>query len=173
MKVLLAVALALASVACDSKRSGEEPFGLKRAQFGVFYGPEIQELGEIPLESDSPGKGMVIRLTFRAPPDPPRQVRWELERPRKPQPFKASDAGVKALPSAPPDGDQGLALDRIVQFGEVSTRPGETTLDIPLAFRPGDPLGDWSVRVTLDGQPVLNRPFRVVRPKPKKKGENY
>jgi hypothetical protein len=157
--------------ACDQKPSADEPFGLKRAQFGVFYGPEIQELGEIPLEPDAPGKGMVIRLTFRAPPDPPRQVRWELERPRKPQPQKTSDAGVKAPLSPPPDA--GLALDRIVQFGEVSTRPGETTLDIPLAFRPGDPLGDWSVRVTLDGQTVLNRPFRVVKPKPKKTGENY
>jgi hypothetical protein len=172
VRAVIAAALVLFSAACERKPSTDEPFGLKRAQFGVFYGPEIQELGEIPLESDAPGKGMVIRLSFRAPPDPPRQVRWELERPRKPQPFNPGDAGVKAPPS-PLDAGASLALDRIVQFGEVSTRPGETTLDIPLAFRPGDPLGDWSVRVTLDGNPVLNRPFRVVKPKPKKTSENY
>jgi hypothetical protein len=167
------MALVLFGSACDRNQSGEQPFELKRAQFGVFYGPEIQELSEIPLEPDAPGKGMVIRLTFRAPPDPPRKVRWELERPRKPQPSKPSDAGVKPLPSAAADASPGLALDRIVQFGEVSTRAGETTLDIPLAFRPGDPLGDWSVRVALDEQPILNRPFRVVKAKTKKAADNY
>lgn len=169
----LVLGLLVFACGCDTKPSTDEPLGLKRAQFGVFYGPEIQELGEIPLETDAPGKGMVIRLTFRAPPDPPRKVRWELERPRKPQPSPASDAGAKALPSPERDAGAGLALDRIVQFGEVSTRAGETTLDIPLAFRPGDPLGDWSIRVTLDDQPILNRPFRVVKPKPKKATESF
>jgi hypothetical protein len=166
------VSLLVLACACDTKPRSDEASGLKRVEFGVFYGPEIQELGEIPLEPDSPGRAMVIRITFRAPPEPPRKVRWELERPRKPLLSSASDAGAKALPS-PADAGAGLALDRIVQFGEVSTRPGETTLDIPLAFRPGDPLGDWSVRVTLDDQPILNRPFKVVKPKPKKASDTF
>jgi hypothetical protein len=172
VKRLLFAGLILSLSACE-KHPTEEPFGLKRAQFGVFYGPEIQELTEIPLETDAPGRGMVLRLTFRAPPDPPRKVRWELERPRKPQPLSQADAGTKSARSPAPDEDAGLALDRIVQFGEVSTRPGESILDVPLAFRPGDPLGDWSIRVTLDDQVVLNRPFRVVRPKPKKRDDPY
>lgn len=169
MKGFGVLALCALLLGCNQRPS--EPFELQRVQFGVFYGPEIQELTEIPLEPGTTGKGMVIRLTFRSPPHPPRTVRWELERPRRPQPSTPPDAGVS--PPARGDAGAGLPLDRLVQYGEVTTRPGETVLDIPLKFRPGDPLGDWAVRVTLDGQPILNRPFRVVRPKQKVVTDNY
>lgn len=168
-----ALSLALFSTSCEARQS-EPSSHLSRVQFGVFYGPEIQELTEIPLEPDAPGQGMGIRLSFLTPPDPPLKVRWELERPRRPQPASKSDAGVPppALDAGTSPRDE-LALDRLVQFGETTTRPGASSLDIPLAFRPGDPLGDWSVRVFVEGQSVLSRPFRVVRPKAKKPRESY
>jgi hypothetical protein len=62
--------------------------------------------------------------------------------------------------------------ESLVEFGDVATRPGEDTLDIPLLLRPGDPLGDWSVKVTVEGEQVLNRPFRVVKPSQRKAADN-
>ena len=173
--VLSRVALAAALLLGACKPKTEAPPELKRVQFGVFFGPEIQELREIPLEQDAAGKGLGIRLLFATPPDPPRKVRWELERPRKPKLAPKGNAGAKASKAPVPDAatDAGLSLDRIVQYGDATTRAGETVLDIPLALRPGDPLGDWNVRVWLDEQQVLNRPFQVVRPKPKKSGTSY
>ena len=49
-----------------------------------------------------------------------------------------------------------------MDYGEARTRPGEPVLDVPLAFRAGDRLGAWRIRVALDGKSVLDRAFKVV-----------
>jgi hypothetical protein len=41
-------------------------------------------------------------------------------------------------------------------------KEGQSMLDVPLAFRPTDPLGAWHAKVTADGQLVIDRDFSVV-----------
>jgi hypothetical protein len=166
MRWRLVLALALSS-GCE--RVDPQPHDLQRAQFGVFFGGEVQELQKIPLEPDRARQTIGIRLVFKTAPEPPLKVRWELARPRRSsQEPKTRDAGA-------PDADAPIApkpSESLVEFGDALTRPGETVLDIPLALRPGDPLGDWSVKAEIQGQQVLNRPFRVVKPTPRKPSDD-
>jgi hypothetical protein len=150
-------------LACD--RAEPKPYTLQRAQFGVFFGGEVQELTRVPLETDRARQTIGIRLVFRAPSPTPLKVHWELARPRGTR-SKSKDDDQDAGPVAPKPSES------LVEFGDVATRPGEDTLDIPLLLRPGDPLGDWSVKVTVEGEQVLNRPFRVVKPSQRKAADN-
>jgi hypothetical protein len=158
------LSLALAVLACE--RVEPQPHDLARAQFGVFFGGEVQELVNVPLEPDRARQTIGIRLTFRTAPNPPLKVSWELARPRRAlaDPQKKRDGG--APDAEPPIAPK--ASESRVEFGYAMTRAGETVLDIPLELRPGDPLGDWSVKAEIQGQQVLNRPFRVVKPAPRK-----
>ncbi len=160
----LCAALVLGA-ACEQQQ--KVPFGLKRAQFGVLFGGDVQELAQIPLETDRTRQAIGIRLIFDNPPEPPLPVHWELERPRKSVAAVAKSTAGKSGAS-----DGGSRAEGVVEFGDVMTRKGEAVLDVPLAFRVGDPLGDWSVRVQIEGQQVLNRPFRVVQNKSSKPSGN-
>jgi len=161
--LLLSLGLALG---CE--RIDPQPHDLQRAQFGVFFGGEVQELVNIPREPDRARQTIGIRLTFRTPPNPPLRVRWELSKPRKSVPEKrAAGSGDAAAPVAP------KPTESLVEFGEAMTRSGERVLDIPLELRPGDPLGDWSVKAEIQGQQVLNRPFRLVKPQPRKPRDDH
>lgn len=150
------------------ERVDPQPHDLQRAQFGVFFGGEVQELQQIALEPDQARQTIGIRLVFRTPPDPPLKVRWELARPRKSAAPPKTDAG--AADAAPPTAPK--PKDSLVEFGDATTRVGQTVLDIPLVLRPSDPLGDWSVRAEIEGQEILNRPFRVVKPTPRKRNDD-
>jgi hypothetical protein len=137
-----------------------------------MFGGEVQELTQVPLELDQARQSIGIRLTFQSAPEQPLKVHWELERPRK----ALSPPRSQKLKSEPDAAalDAGKSAEGVVEFDDVLTRPGQAVLDIPLAFRPGDPLGEWSVRVEIQGQQVLNRPFRVVPSKPaRKSGSEY
>jgi hypothetical protein len=48
-----------------------------------------------------------------------------------------------------------------VQLGEASARVGQPSFDQPLAFQPGDVLGSWKIKVSADGEPVIDRSFLV------------
>jgi hypothetical protein len=111
-----------------------------RARFGVFFGGDVQEREELPLIFDRSRQTHGIRLDFAEAPSTPLRVAWEIEK-----------------PGASQDGGGGL-----VDYGEVKTREGARTLDIPLSFRAGDKPGAWRVRVKLDEKLVLERGFRVV-----------
>lgn len=131
-------ALALATAGC-SKQAEPKP---ARASFGVFFGGQLQEREEIPLILDRARQSIGVRVEFREPPERAEDVSWELEK-----------------PGSGKDGGPG-----IVDYGAARTRPGEPVLDIPLAFRPGDRLGNWRVRVSFRRQSLLDRGFRVVAP---------
>jgi hypothetical protein len=120
--------------------SRPEPAPGVRARFGVFFGGDVQEREELPLIFDRSRQSHGIRLDFAEAPSTPLRVAWEIEK-----------------PGASQDGGGGL-----VDYGEVKTREGARTLDIPLSFRAGDKLGAWRVRVRLDEKLVLERSFRVV-----------
>jgi len=157
--------LLLLPLALACERVDPQPHDLQRAQFGVFFGGEVQELTQIPLEPDHARQAIGIRLTFKTAPNPPLKVHWELAKPRK------SSSQQKKAAAGTADAEAPIApkpSESLVEFGDVMTRPGDVVLDIPLDLRPGDPLGDWAVKADIQGQTVLNRPFRVVKPTPRK-----
>ena len=87
------------------------------AHFGVLFGGQIQEREEIPLILDRSRLALVVRVEWAEPPATAERVHWEL-----------------AQPASPKDADAGS----IVAYGDARARPGEPTLDVPLAFKPGD-----------------------------------
>jgi hypothetical protein len=127
-----------AALGCE-KRPEPKPV---TARFGVFFGGQVQEREELPLILDRARQSIGIRLEFAEAPAAAEEVSWELEKP---------GTGKDAGPG-------------LVDYGTAKTRPGETTLDIPLSFRAGDRVGNWRVRVTLGKQELLDRGFRVIAP---------
>lgn len=116
---------------------------VKEAELGVFFGGQVQELKEIAKELDPARQQHGIRLSFREPLPRDVKVVWELSLP------------------VPEKGGPRAAI-----VGEVTARAGQDALDVPLAFRPTDPLGAWHAKVTVDGATVIDRDFSVVAPAP-------
>ncbi|HYP91450.1 MAG TPA: hypothetical protein VEQ59_24955 [Polyangiaceae bacterium] len=139
LAALLAASLALGVGAC--RRPPESV--VAEAEFGVFFGGQVQELKEIAKELDPARQRHGIRLRFRAPLAREVRVVWELSLP------------------VPEKGGPRSAI-----VGEASARVGETRLDVPLAFRPSDPLGGWHAKVSADREVVIDRDFTVVAAPP-------
>lgn len=133
------VALALVALGCQ-RGSAELD-----AEFGVFFGGQVQELQEIPKELDPGRQQHGFRLTFRSAPARDVVAAWELSLP-------ATDKGGP----------------RAALVGRATAKAGQRVLDIPLAFRPTDPLGSWHAKLTADGQIVVDRDFQVVAATPQK-----
>jgi hypothetical protein len=119
------------------------PGVVKEAEFGVFFGGQVQELKEIAKELDPGRQQHGFRLTFRAPLSRDVPVAWELSLP-------ATDKGGP----------------RAALVGQASAKVGQRLLEVPLAFRPTDPLGSWHAKVSADGLVVIDRDFTVVAPPP-------
>lgn len=138
-RIWLLLLLALSLLACQRvpKRA------VREAEFGVFFGGQVQELKEIEKQLDPARQRVGFRLTFEAPLARVTSVAWEL-----------------SLPVAEKGGP------RAALVGEVSAKLGQTSLDVPLAFRPSDPLGSWHAKVTVDGVAVIDRDFTLVAPPP-------
>ena len=114
---------------------------VKAAKFGVFFGGQVQELKELPKQLDPARQRHGFRLTFAAPLTHDVPVAWEVSLP-------ATDK------SAP----------RPALVGEATAKLGQSVFDVPLAFRPSDPLGAWHAKVTADNIVVIDRDFTVVAP---------
>jgi hypothetical protein len=131
--------------ACTAPESAAAPN--VRAEFGIFYGGQVQERDEIPHSLDAARQRQGFRLTHTPPPSQPLEVRWELGKPG--QGRRVSDShGRRARP-------------RPVQLGRAHFRPGEAVFEQALPFAPGDPLGLWNLRVLVGDRAVLERPFVV------------
>lgn len=120
------------------------------AEFGIFYGGQVQERDEIPLSLDATRQRQGFRLTHSPPPAQALEVRWELGKPG--QGRRVSDSqGRRARP-------------RPVQLGRAHFRAGEPVFEQALPFAPDDPLGLWNIRVLVGDRVVLERPFVVYDP---------
>ncbi len=139
MKRLVAVLL-LAS-ACQRS----EPGPVQQAEFGVFFGGQVQELKQIAKELDPGRQQHGFRLTFRGPLASDLSVSWELSLP-------ATDKGGP----------------RAAMVGHATANAGQSVLDVPIAFRPSDPLGSWHAKLTAAGRVVVDRDFQVVAALPQK-----
>ena len=133
MKRLFALLLLLA--ACDRTPKSV----VREAEFGVFFGGQVQELKELPKQLDAARQRHGFRLTFDGALAHDVKVSWEISLP----------ATEKNVP-------------RAALVGEATAKAGQSVLDVPLTFRPSDPLGDWHARVSVDGRAVIDRDFSVV-----------
>jgi hypothetical protein len=143
--VLLALPGALTLGACEARSAAATVSAT--AEFGVFYGGQVQERDEIPLELDPVRQKVGFRLTLSPPPRDALEVSWVLGGP---------GAGRRVS-----DGRGRKARARKVQTGRAHFRPGEAVFEQPTPFAPGDPPGLWNIRVQLGEQVVLDRPFLV------------
>jgi hypothetical protein len=131
----------LLCVVCKPEQPGATL--VERARFGVFFGGQVQDRNELVLELDQSKQSMGIRVDFKRPLERELTLGWELSLPQ---------TGKSAVRDAG---------DRVVQYGEARARVGQTRLDVPLAFRPGDPAGVWHVRVTVERAVVIDRDVTV------------
>lgn len=130
--------------ACARQRAAADgPY----AEFGIFYGGQVQERDQIPLELDQTRQTQGFRLQLEPPPAAPVEVRWELGMPGQGRPQRDSRGR--------------LARPRKVVLGRAVWRPGEAVFEQALPFSPGDPLGLWSIRVLLGERTVIDRAFWV------------
>lgn len=141
---LCALALALSSSCTPSADAAGA--GIV-AEFGVFYGGQVQERDEIPFSLDVSRQRQGFRLTHTPPPAEPLEVRWELGKPGR---------GRRV-----PDSQGRRARPRAVQLGRAHFRPGEPVFEQALPFTADDPLGLWNLRVLVGERVVLERPFVV------------
>lgn len=134
--------------ACTAPSSAAVPS--VRAEFGIFYGGQVQERDEIPLSLDAARQRQGFRLTHTPPPEQALEVRWELGKPGQ---------GRRV-----PDSQGRRARPRPVQLGRAHFRAGEPVFEQALPFAPNDPPGLWNLRVLVGDRVVLERPFVVYDP---------
>lgn len=139
------VCAALALAACRA----EKPQALvASAQFGIFFGGQVQQREQIPFQLDRSKQTQGFRIDFSQPLARDVKVDWEIDRP------------------APAHGKPGKrdAPGRIVELGAATARVGQTRFDQPIAFRPGDALGSWKLLVKVEGQIAIERGVVIYDP---------
>ncbi len=144
--LLLTTALACTSIAgCDSEAREEHA---QEATFGVFFGGQLQRRHEVPFDLDATRQRLGFRLALKAPVGTNASLRWELSKPGARGRTKTAD----------PRG-------RRTELGRTKLAPGTIHFDQPLALLPGDAVGLWNLRVTLEDGPderaLLDQPFWV------------
>jgi hypothetical protein len=141
----LMLAVALAASGCDESKPRR---GLvQRAEFGVFFGGQVQEREELPYSLDRAKQRTGLRIEFFEPLSEPVDVSWELDMP-------GTTRGVS-------DARGRRGMGRVVKTGVARAPSGEKRIEIELPLSPGDPLGTWNVRAVVAGEVVVDRPFLV------------
>ncbi len=150
---LLIAALLGVTLACERPPPKDDfPGPVRSAEFGIFYGGQVQEREHIPLVVDQTKQSHGIRIDFDHPTTEELTVSWELDMP-------GTTRGVRD--------ERGIrGKGRLIQHGQAQVPKGRARFDHILAFRPGDPVGVWNVRVRVADQIVIDRAFEVQRPSP-------
>lgn len=128
-------------LACDTPSPGV----VQSAEFGIFYGGQIQERDEIPFQPDASRQQQGFRVGFKQPLGSPVVVKWELSRPARKR---------RGQTVSRPEG-------RVTELGEATVPAGERQFEQRFPFVPGQPLGLWNIRVTLGSRVLIDRPFTV------------
>jgi hypothetical protein len=128
------------------------------AEFGVYFGGQIQERRDIPFELNGTKQTHGFRVLFADAPAETHEITWQLSPPRFIKPKvsknKRSEVAPSAAPSTPPPPASDLN-------GSALLQPGQRELSRTWTFKPGDPLGVWNVRITVDRRVLVDRPFLV------------
>jgi hypothetical protein len=129
--------------ACQRRASDEL---VKRAEFGVFFGGQVQTLDQIPFELDRARQTLGFRLEFSRALSVSIPIAWELDVPSR---TNAAGAGKTAR------------LGRALRRGSAQAPVGRTEFEQVLFFDPSDRLGTWNIRVRAGQSWVIDRPFLV------------
>lgn len=134
------------SSACMTTSAEDSP--VESAEFGVFFGGQVQERDEIPYVLDRTKQTLGFKIVLKQASPRPVLVRWEVSKP-----------GVKPEPGAPSD-----PLTRRTQLFESTLAAEQATFTQHIQMEPGDGLGLWNLRVVLDERVAIDRPFMVYDP---------
>lgn len=138
---LLVCVVALVACRADIPAAVNRP----EAEFGIFFGAQIQQRQDIPLEPDESRQQQGFRIRFAKPTLRPLTVSWEVDYPTARTgtrgPGNAGRAQRKESTQLP------TGVDRFEQKLTLSIK------DIP---------GTWNIRVLVENEVVLDRPFRLV-----------
>ena len=146
-RALLCALLLALTLDTGCKQPASESSLVSQARFGVFYGGQIQEREEIPFELDRTKQMHGFYLQFARPLPHELKVKYEINKP-------GSSSRVR-------DHKGRVGKGRLVQLGEAVVPAGRERFDQSLPFEPGDPLGTWNIRVTVQERIVIDRPFLV------------
>ena len=141
------VLVALACFLSGCERTEASKGLVRSAEFGVFFGGQIQERRDIPFEIDPSKQTHGFRIQFYEPLTRAVELNWELDMP-------GSSKRVRDLQGRPGRG-------RLVELGEAKIEAGQAKFDKVMQFRPGDPLGLWNIRVVMGDSVLIDRPFAV------------
>jgi len=143
--LLLLIGLALIRLEC--KEPARTSGLVAEAKFGIFYGGQVQQREQIPFQLDRAKQQHGIRIDFSGPPGQSVKVAWELDMP-------GSSKRVR-------DGEGRVGKGRLVKTEQATIPAGRRRFDRLLHFQPGDPLGTWNIRVLVEQEVVIDRPFLV------------
>ena len=118
-----------------------------KAAFGVLFGGQLQRASELALELDRAKQVQGFRLSGPRS-SHVREVTWELG---------TAELGRRRFT----DSHGYRSQRRKVRYGTLRWAGEEPSLEYTLPFQPGDPTGLWNIRLSVDGVPVLDRPFWV------------
>ncbi|MGC4066542.1 MAG: hypothetical protein QM784_18285 [Polyangiaceae bacterium] len=116
-----------------------------RAEFGVFFGSQIQQRSELLLQLDESRQRQGFRLEYPRAVSRPLAITWEIDYPMR-------RTGSHGPGNAP----------RGIRTGSATMPVGSDRFEQTVALLPTDSPGTWNLRVKADGVVVLDRPFRVV-----------
>lgn len=144
MKLALTSWLLALCLMASCEREVRSP--IATAEFGIFYGGQIQERRELPFQLDATKQQQGFRVVFSEPLEHDARVRWELSRP--------APTTARQHPVSRPEG-------RVTELGEATVTSGSRSFEQRFSFNAGDPLGLWNIRVTVDDHLAIDRPFNV------------
>jgi hypothetical protein len=116
-----------------------------QTEFGIFFGSQIQQRLEIPLELDATRQQQGFRVRFGKPTLHPMTISWELD-------YPTARSGPRGPGNAP----------RAQRKSSAVIPAGADRFEQRITLTPKDYPGTWNVRVLVDNQVVLDRPFRLV-----------
>lgn len=118
---------------------------LPRAKFGIFFGSQLQQRKAIPFIPGNHKQQQGFRINFNEKRPRTSHVEWEVDYPTK-------RLGQRGPGNAP----------RAIRKGQAEIPQGVDWFEQRIELLPTDSLGTWNIRVRVDGELVLDRPFRVV-----------
>lgn len=115
------------------------------AQFGLFFGGQIQQRTDIPLEFDSTRQTIGFRILFPEPLSRSTDVEWILDYPK-------ARSGRRGRSNAP----------RAERTERTTLLEGMDRFEQVVQLRSTDLPGTYNIRVLVGSQIVLDRPFRML-----------
>jgi hypothetical protein len=142
--------IAVAVAMCGSCHEAPPPGSVVRAEFGLFFGGQVQRLTEIPFEPDPAKQTLGFRVEFSTVVERPLRFQWELDMPNTQPPRRS--------------GADGRPPKRVVRDREGRVLPGRRFFEQVVRLDPNAALGTWSIRVRVGKDCVIDRPFLLYDP---------